>query len=163
MPSSFGYRARTRQLYAKGFRQKGMPNLSTYLKTYRLGDIVDIKANSAIQKGMPHKYYHGKTGRVFNVTRRAIGVIVNKRVNTRIVPKRILVRIEHVHPSKSREEFRERVRRNEAKKKEAKEKGIKLDKSEFKRQPKMPAPGCIVKAEDTDIETIRPLKHVDLF
>jgi hypothetical protein len=32
-----------------------MPGLSTYLKTYRLGDIVDIKANSTIQKGMPFK------------------------------------------------------------------------------------------------------------
>ena len=163
MPSSFGYRARTRQLYAKGFRQKGMPNLSTYLKTYRLGDIVDIKANSAIQKGMPHKYYHGKTGRVFNVTRRAVGVVVNKRVNTRIVPKRILVRIEHVQHSKSRHDFLARVRENEAKKKEAKEKGIKLPKTAFKRQPKLPARGHLVSVKKTDIETIRPLKHVDLF
>ena len=29
---------------------------------------------------MPHKVYHGTTGRVFNVTRRAVGVIVNKQV-----------------------------------------------------------------------------------
>jgi large subunit ribosomal protein L21e len=33
--------------------------MSTYLVTYRVGDIVDIKANAAQQKGMPHKYYHG--------------------------------------------------------------------------------------------------------
>ena len=33
--------------------------LSTYLINYRVGDIVDIKANAAQQKGMPHKYYHG--------------------------------------------------------------------------------------------------------
>jgi large subunit ribosomal protein L21e len=36
-----------------------MIKLSTYLITYRVGDIVDIKANAAQQKGMPHKYYHG--------------------------------------------------------------------------------------------------------
>ena len=29
---------------------------------------------------MPHKAYHGKTGRVFNVSKRAVGVVVNKRV-----------------------------------------------------------------------------------
>ena len=29
---------------------------------------------------MPHKFYHGKTGRVFNVTKRAVGAIVNKKI-----------------------------------------------------------------------------------
>jgi large subunit ribosomal protein L21e len=29
---------------------------------------------------MPHKFYHGKTGRVFNVTPHAVGVVVNKQV-----------------------------------------------------------------------------------
>jgi ribosomal protein L21E len=42
-----------------GDLEKGMIKLSTYLITYRVGDIVDIKANAAQQKGMPHKYYHG--------------------------------------------------------------------------------------------------------
>jgi ribosomal protein L21E len=31
---------------------------------------------------MPHKWYHGKTGLVWNVTKRAIGVEINKRVRT---------------------------------------------------------------------------------
>ena len=30
---------------------------------YKSGDIVDVKGNGAFQKGMPHKSYHGKTGR----------------------------------------------------------------------------------------------------
>jgi len=29
---------------------------------------------------MPHKCYHGKTGRVYNVTQHAVGIIVNKQV-----------------------------------------------------------------------------------
>ena len=29
--------------------------MSTYLTMFRVGDIVDIKANSSEQKGMPHK------------------------------------------------------------------------------------------------------------
>jgi large subunit ribosomal protein L21e len=36
-----------------------MIKLSTYLIPYHVGDIVDIKANAAQQKGMPHKYYQG--------------------------------------------------------------------------------------------------------
>ena len=28
---------------------------------------------------MPHKYYHGKTGIVYNVTRGAVGVELNKQ------------------------------------------------------------------------------------
>jgi ribosomal protein L21E len=59
MPHSFGYRARTRHLFSKNFRQHGFEHLSTYMKVYRVGDIVDIKANAAIHKGMPHKFYHG--------------------------------------------------------------------------------------------------------
>ncbi|CAL9091114.1 unnamed protein product [Musa textilis] len=29
---------------------------------------------------MPHKFYHGRTGKVWNVTKRAIGVEINKQV-----------------------------------------------------------------------------------
>ena len=83
---------------------------------------MDIKADAAIHKGMPHKYYHGKTGRVWNVTQRAVGVEVNKRVGNRIIKKRIHVRVEHVRHSKSRQEFLDRVKENAAKKHEAKEK-----------------------------------------
>ena len=35
----------------------------------------------ALLQGMPHKVYHGRTGRVWNVTKRAIGVEVNKQVH----------------------------------------------------------------------------------
>ena len=42
---------------------------------------MDIKVNGAVHKGMPHKFYHGRTGKVWNVTKRAIGVEVNKQVS----------------------------------------------------------------------------------
>ncbi|KAG0018244.1 hypothetical protein BGZ80_007396, partial [Entomortierella chlamydospora] len=64
MPHSYGIRARTRHMFARNFREHGMPiKLTTYLKTYKVGDIVDIKANGAIHKGMPHKFYHGYVSR----------------------------------------------------------------------------------------------------
>ena len=48
---------------------------------FQRGDYVDIKVDSSIHKGMPFKHYHGRTGVVFNVTKRAIGVTVNKSVS----------------------------------------------------------------------------------
>merc|ERR1719411_1945794 len=61
---------------------------------------------------MPYRYYHGRTGVVFHVVNRAIGVLVNKRVRHRIMRKRIYVRAEHVRPSKCRVNFTERVKAN---------------------------------------------------
>merc|ERR1712016_303943 len=77
----------------------------------------------AFQKGMPHKSYHGKTGRVFNVTKHAVGVVVNKRVRGKILAKRISVRVEHIKKSNSRVDFLNRVKNNEVLKRAAKEAG----------------------------------------
>ena len=68
---------------------------------------------------MPFKYYHGRTGVVFNVNKRAIGIKVNKEVNGRIVEKQIHVALPHVHHSKCRDELIRRKRENEETKKEA--------------------------------------------
>lgn len=80
MPAGHGLRSRTRDSFSRPFRKKGTIALTTYLRTYKIGDYVDVKVNGAVQKGMPHKFYHGRTGRVWNVTKRAIGVEVNKQV-----------------------------------------------------------------------------------
>ena len=55
MPAGHGLRARTRDSFSRGFRQKGYIPLSTYLTTYKLGDYVDIKVNSAVQKVSPRQ------------------------------------------------------------------------------------------------------------
>ena len=75
-----------------------------------------------VQKGMPHKCYHGKTGRVYNVTQHAVGIVVNKQVKGKILAKRINVQIAIKH-SKSRGSFLKCVKKNDQKKKEAKGKG----------------------------------------
>merc|ERR1712038_745191 len=111
--------------FSRGYKKKGVEHLSTYLKTYKIGDIVDIKGCGAFQKGMPFKAFHGKTGRVFNVSKRALGVVVNKRVRGKILPKRIYVRVEHAKHSQCRKDFLDRVHANEVRKKEAKASGQK--------------------------------------
>ncbi len=129
-----------------------------YLTKYKVGDLVDIKANSAIHKGMPHKYYHGRTGFVYNVSQRAVGVIINKEVNNRIVRKRLTVRIEHVKQSKSRQGFLERVKQNEKIKIEAKAKGAKPEG--IKRVPVQPRQGQLVKAKKAELVNLRPIPYV---
>ncbi|KAI5062237.1 hypothetical protein GOP47_0022777 [Adiantum capillus-veneris] len=135
MSGGHGQRSCTRDLFFRPFRRKGYIPLSTYLRTYGIGDYVDIKVNGAVHKGMPHKFYHGRTGVVWNIRKHAIGVETNKQVNTRIVKKRIHVRIEHVLPSRCCEDFIERVKKNDLLKAEAKAKGEKIS---TKRQPEGP-------------------------
>eukprot|EP00245_Coleochaete_scutata_P018805 TRINITY_DN995_c0_g2_i1.p1 TRINITY_DN995_c0_g2~~TRINITY_DN995_c0_g2_i1.p1 ORF type:complete len:182 (-),score=41.07 TRINITY_DN995_c0_g2_i1:190-684(-) len=154
MPAGHGLRSRTRDLFSRAFRQKGYIPLTTYLRNYKLGQYVDIKANAAVHKGMPFKYYHGRTGKIWNVTKRALGVEVNKQVGGRIVKKRLHVRIEHIKPSRCREEFEERRKRNDEKKRAAKAKGEKIS---TKRQPAGPKPGFVV--EGATIETVTPIPY----
>ncbi|CAG0901978.1 unnamed protein product [Darwinula stevensoni] len=112
--------------------------------------------DGSIQKGMPHKIYHGKTGRVFNVTPHAVGVIVNKRVRGKILAKRINVRIEHVKHSKCRIDFLNRVKENERLKKEAHEKGIVVN---LKRQPAQPKLGHFVSTKDNEPQLVQPIPY----
>ena len=51
MTNPKGYRRGTRDMFARDYKKKGVEHLSTYLKCYKSGDIVDIKGNGAFQKG----------------------------------------------------------------------------------------------------------------
>lgn len=161
MPHSFGARARTRHMFAKKFREHGPIHLSQYLMSVKIGDYVDIFANPTVHKGMPHKGYHGRTGVIFNVTKSAVGVRVNKRVNGRIIEKRIHVRIEHIRKSKCQQEIIRRKKENEAAKVKARETGEKVN---LKRLPKLPKEGYYLKqaGDDGVLTTIQPLPFSDL-
>ncbi|KAJ9607341.1 60S ribosomal protein L21A [Cladophialophora chaetospira] len=151
MGHSAGLRAGTRYAFSRQHRKKGMIALGTYMKTYRVGDIVDIKANGAVQKGMPHKVYHGKTGIIYNVTKSAVGVIVSKKVGNRYLEKRVNVRVEHIAKSRSRDEFINRVKSNAQRRRDAKEKG---ESVQLKRQPVGPRPSTTV--DFSEIESLAP-------
>ena len=143
MPHSHGYNAGTRDMMSRPFRGNGMPGMSTYLVKYKIGDFVDIKANAAVHGGRPHKIYHGRTGQVFNITRRSCGVIVNKRLGPKTIPKRVHFRVEHLTPSTSKDEIKARVVANEATKAGVrKSKGKKVN---LKRVPKQPSESFTVK------------------
>ncbi|RYO89488.1 hypothetical protein DL766_007637 [Monosporascus sp. MC13-8B] len=172
-----GLRAGTRYAFSRNFREKGMIRLSTYLQQFkyvpvpilefkngrpsdiaidRVGDIVDIKANGAVQKGMPHKVYHGKTGVVYNVTKSAVGVIIYKKVKHRYIEKRVNIRIEHVSLSRSREDFIKRVKKNAELKKQAKAEGTTV---QVKRQALQPREARTVSMKDNHPETVVPIAY----
>jgi large subunit ribosomal protein L21e len=106
MVHSHGLKSGTRHLFAKKFRKHGIPSVSTVLTTYKVGEYVDVVADPAVREGMPHKYYHGRTGIVWNVTPRGVGVIVNKVVRNRTMRKRLCIRYEHVRKSRCTEAFK---------------------------------------------------------
>lgn len=114
-------------------------------------DEVFFSANS-----MPYKVYHGKTGVVYNVTKSAVGVIIYKKVWHRYIEKRINVRIEHLQPSRSREDFLKRVKSNAAAKKQAAADGVTV---QVKRLPVMPREARTVSLTDNPPETITPLAY----
>jgi len=143
-------------MFARAFRRHGVEPLSTFLRVYKVGDIVDIKGNGAFQKGMPHKVYHGKTGRVYNVTPHALGVIVNKRVRGKILAKRINVRVEHVKHSKCRQDFLTRVNNNERIKREAKQSSL---QAICKRQPSQPREAHFVRTVSNEPQLLEPIPY----
>uniref|UniRef100_A0A2K6L861 60S ribosomal protein L21 n=2 Tax=Rhinopithecus TaxID=542827 RepID=A0A2K6L861_RHIBE len=80
MTNTKGKRRGTRYMFSRPFRNHGVAvPLVTYMQIYKKGDIVNIKGIGTVQSGMPHRCYHGKTGRVYNVPQHAVGIVVNKQ------------------------------------------------------------------------------------
>jgi large subunit ribosomal protein L21e len=97
MKGSKGYRSGTRHLLKKGPRTHGKLSLSKLLQEYQPGNHVIVRIDSSIQKGMPHRRFHGK-----------IGTIIQKRGRSYVVSvsqgdavKEIVVRPEHLEPVRS--------------------------------------------------------------
>ena len=108
---------------------------------------------------MPHKFYHGKTGVVFNVTKRAIGVTVNTQVNTRIVKKQVHISVPHVKPSTCQAQIIARKKTNEAHK--AAVRAGTANKKSLKREHTQPK-GAFYFTVTEEPTTIQPVPYVDL-
>jgi len=94
MRKSRGYRAGTRRLLKKEPRERGKIRISKLLYEYQPGSRVVIRIDSSIQKGRPHKRYHGKVGTVIDKRGRSFIVSVTQGEAT----KEIIVRPEHLEP-----------------------------------------------------------------
>ena len=56
------YRRKTRKLMSKHFRERGKISLTKYFAEYAEGDKITLKTEPAIQKGIYHLRFHGRTG-----------------------------------------------------------------------------------------------------
>jgi large subunit ribosomal protein L21e len=93
---SKGYRSKTRRLLRKSPRERGKMRLSKLLHEYQPGNSVVIKIDPSVQKGMPHRRYHGKVGKVVGM--RGKSYIVSVTQGDAV--KEIIVRPEHLEPYK---------------------------------------------------------------
>ena len=159
MGHTAGLRHGTRYLFRRQYKKHGMPAPSIQLRTYRIGDIVDVHVNSAVMKGMPHRLYNGRTGTVWNVSPHAVGLLIYRRVNNHIAPKRIYVRTEHICHSKCKDDFKNRVAQNQKLQLEAKQKGIKLEKGSLKRLPTHPKDAHVVKPAQIKAVCFTPFRE----
>ncbi len=94
MRKSKGYRSKTRRLLSKKPREKGKLRLSKLLHEYQPGNSVTVKIDPSVQKGMPHRRYHGRVGTV--VGKRGRSYIVSVTQGDAV--KEIIVRPEHLEP-----------------------------------------------------------------
>jgi large subunit ribosomal protein L21e len=93
---SKGYRAKTRRLLRKSPRERGKMQLSKLLHEYPPGNSVVIKIDPSVQKGMPHRRYHGRVGTIVGMRGKSYVVSVTQGDAV----KEIIVRPEHLEPYK---------------------------------------------------------------
>jgi large subunit ribosomal protein L21e len=96
MRGSKGYRSGTRRLLKKEHGERGKIKMSKLLQEYQPGSRVVVRIDSSIQKGMPHRRFHGKTGTVTEKRGRSYVVTVPQGNAV----KEIIVRPEHLEPFK---------------------------------------------------------------
>jgi len=96
MKGSKGYRSGSRRLMTKEPRERGKLSLSKLLHEYQPGTQVVVKIEPSVQKGMPHRRYHGRVGTVLNKRGRSYVVSVSQGDALR----EIIVRPEHLEPYK---------------------------------------------------------------
>jgi large subunit ribosomal protein L21e len=159
MGHTAGLRWGTRYVFARKNKKHGPPAPSIELRTYRIGDVVDVRVNGAVHKGLPHRLYHGTTGVVWNVSPRAVGLLIYRRVNNHIAPKRIYVRTEHIVHSKCKDDFKRRVAENQKLHLEAKAKGVKLD-APLKRLPAQPKEAHVCRPDTVKAICFTPFRDL---
>lgn len=58
----YGYRRKTRDKISKSIREKGKFTVNNLLETYKTGDRVVLKIDSAFHRGMFLPRFHGRVG-----------------------------------------------------------------------------------------------------
>jgi large subunit ribosomal protein L21e len=59
--SSKGFRSRSRGVFTKEVRDRGMPPLTHFLREFEIGDRVSVRLEASDPHGQPHPRYQGRT------------------------------------------------------------------------------------------------------
>jgi len=59
-----GFRRKTRSKLRKSKKDRGKISTTKYIQVFKMGEVVCLKAEPAIQKGMYFPRYHGKSGNI---------------------------------------------------------------------------------------------------
>lgn len=99
MVKSKGYNNRTRSLFRKNARDRGLQSLRYLLEPIDAGQKVDIILNSSIQNGRPHRRYNGMSGNV--VQKQGQSYVISLKAGN--MTKTIISRPEHLRLSKKQD------------------------------------------------------------
>ncbi len=87
---SYGFKHKSRNVMTK----KNPRGVSFLLREYHEGEQALIIIDPRQHKGLPHRRYHGKVGRIINVGRRAVTLHVKLGNKT----KTLITRFDHIKP-----------------------------------------------------------------
>ncbi len=91
-----GDRHKTRKIFTKHARQRGLAPLGRIMYDYKIGERIDVIPDSSIHKTLPHRRFCGKVGSILEKRGRAYLVEIKDGNMT----KSIFLRKEHMRPSK---------------------------------------------------------------
>ena len=94
MRRSHGTRQGTRQILHKSVAERSRVPLRRIMHAYEEGDRVAVVLDGAQQKGMPHRRFHGRTGRIAGRRGRAWVVAIKDGD----MAKTLVARPEHLRP-----------------------------------------------------------------
>ncbi len=87
---SHGFRHKSRSIMTK----KAPRGVSFLLREYQVGQQALVIIDPRQHKGLPHRRYHGKVGRVTNVGRRSVTLAIKLGNKT----KTLITRLDHIKP-----------------------------------------------------------------
>ncbi len=69
--SSKGFRSRSRGTFTKEVRERGLPPVTRYLRTFEVGEKVLVRIEPSSPHGQPHPRYQGRIGTILGRQGRA--------------------------------------------------------------------------------------------
>jgi len=96
MAHHYGQRKKTRYKYKKELRKRGITPVTSIIQEFEEGQKVHIVVDSSVQKGMPHRRFHGRTGEIIGKQGRAWVLKINDGRST----KTVVARPQHLKPQK---------------------------------------------------------------